>query len=59
MTNTNSGPEGDLDFAERMVRKGFGSPEQAAQVCGVSLADLQARLGRPAEPPQSPEKPQS
>jgi hypothetical protein len=59
MTNSTRGPEGDLDFAERMVRKGFGTPEQAAQVCGVSLADLQARLGRPAEPPQNGEKPES
>jgi hypothetical protein len=59
MTDSTRGPEGDLDFAERMVRKGFGSAEQAAQVCGVRLADLQARLGRPAEPPQNPEKPRS
>ena len=43
--------EADLDYAERMVRTGFGTAEQAAQTCGVKLSDLQARLAR--EPKQS------
>ena len=38
--------EADLDYAERIVRKGFGTPEQAAEMCGVPLADLQARLAQ-------------
>lgn len=38
--------EADLDYAERMVRSGFGTPEQAAQTCGVRLTDLQERLAR-------------
>jgi hypothetical protein len=36
--------EADLRYAERMVRTGFITPEQAAQTCGVLLAELQARL---------------
>ena len=36
--------EADLDYAERMVRKGFATPEHAAQACGIHLTDLQARL---------------
>jgi hypothetical protein len=46
MNDSGSTLEADLDYAERMVRKGFGSAEQAAQVCGVRLADLKARLAR-------------
>ena len=46
--------EASLDYAERMVRKGFGTPEQAAQVCGVNLADLQARLAEPPKPEGPP-----
>jgi hypothetical protein len=38
--------EADLDYAERIVRKGFGTPEQAAEMCGVPLTDLQGRLAR-------------
>jgi len=38
--------EAELDFAERIVRKGFGTPEQAAKICGIPLADLQARLAQ-------------
>jgi hypothetical protein len=38
--------EADLDYAERIVRKGFATPEQAAELCGVALADLQARLAQ-------------
>jgi hypothetical protein len=38
--------EAALDFAERIVRKGFGTPEQAAEMCGVALADLQLRLAQ-------------
>jgi hypothetical protein len=46
--------EANLDYAERMVRKGFGTPEQAAHVCGVNLADLQARLAEPPKPEGPP-----
>ncbi|HUP95763.1 MAG TPA: hypothetical protein VM164_12710 [Burkholderiales bacterium] len=38
--------EADLDYAERMVRTGFGTAEQAAQTCGVSVDDLRKRLAR-------------
>lgn len=50
MIDATTALDADLDYAERMVRKGFGTPEQAAQVCGVRLSDLQARL---AGDPQS------
>ena len=46
--------EANLDYAERMVRKGFGTPEQAAQVCGVNLMDLVARLAREPKPELAP-----
>ena len=42
--------EANLEYAERMVRKGYGTPEQAAQICGVKLEDLHARLAEPAKP---------
>ena len=41
--------EADLEYAERMVRTGFGTPEQAAQTCGVSVDDLRKRLARDPE----------
>ena len=44
MINATTALDADLDYAERMVRKGYGTPEQAAQVCGVRLSDLLARL---------------
>ena len=47
MSNNTSVLEVDLDYAVRMVLTGCGPPAQAAQVCGVNLADLQARLDRP------------
>jgi len=50
MIDATTALDANLDYAERMVRKEYGTPEQAAQVCGVSLADLQARL---AGEPQS------
>lgn len=53
MTNSTSALEADLDFAERMVRKGYGTAEQAAQVCSVRLADLQSRLASGPEPAQN------
>ena len=46
--------EANLEYAERMVRKGFGTPEQAAQVCGINLADLLARLAEPPKPESPP-----
>lgn len=45
MVNSTTALEADLDYAERMVRKGYGTPEQAARICGVKLQDLLARLG--------------
>ena len=38
--------EPELEYAERIVRKGFGTPEEAAQLCGVPLAELKARLAQ-------------
>jgi len=51
MKDNTSVLEADLDYAERMVRTGFGTPEQAAQTCGIRLSDLQARLA--ADPKKS------
>ena len=46
MRDTTSVLEADLDYAARMVLKGFGTVEQAAQACGVRVSDLQARVAR-------------
>ena len=46
MTNNMTTLEADLEYAERMVTKGFSTPEQAAKICGVKLQDLLERLGR-------------
>src|SRR5688572_1079599 len=35
----------DIEYAAQMVRKGFASNQQAASSCGITLADLEARLG--------------
>ena len=51
--------EADLDYAERMVRTGFGTPEQAAQTCGVSVADLRKRLAREPQQPWNVQKRQA
>ena len=51
MKDSTSVLEADLDYAARMVLKGYGTPEQAAQACGVRLTDLNERLAR--EPLQS------
>ena len=59
MTNSPNTLEADLDYAERMVRKGYGTAEQAAQVCGVRLADLQARLAGGAHPERNGQEPRS
>ena len=48
--------EADLDYAERMVRKGFGTPEQAAHICGIKLQDLLVRLSQRAPNGQPPQK---
>ena len=48
--------EADLDYAARMVLKGYGTPEQAAQACGVRLSDLQARLTREPPPVYGPQE---
>jgi hypothetical protein len=37
-----------------MVRKGYGTPEQAAQICGINLSDLHARLAEPPKPEGPP-----
>lgn len=49
MIDSTTALEADLDYAERMVREGYGTPEQAAQVCGVRLQDLLARLAQQAQ----------
>jgi hypothetical protein len=59
MMNNTSTLEADLDYAERMVRKGYGTAEQAAQVCGVCLADLQARLARGTDRERNGQEPRS
>ena len=51
--------EADLDYAERMVRTGFGTPEQAAQTCGVSVDDLRKRLAREPQHPWKVQKKQA
>ena len=51
--------EADLDYAERMVRTGFGTPEQAAQTCGVSVNDLRQRLARDPQKPWNVQKKQA
>jgi hypothetical protein len=43
--------DADMAYAERMVRTGFGTPEQAAQTCGVDVKVLRERLARE---PQNP-----
>ena len=55
MIDSESALEANLDYAERMVRKGYGTPEQAAQICGIKLSDLQARLAEPAKPEAPPQ----
>ena len=55
MMNNTSALEADLDYAERMVRKGFGTPEQAAHICGVQLSDLLARLATQPHPGYAPQ----
>ena len=51
--------EADLDYAERMVRTGFGTPEQAAQTCGVNVDDLRKRLARDPQQPWNVQKKQA
>ena len=46
--------EANLDYAERMVRKGYGTPEQAVQICGVKMEDLLARLAESPKPEGPP-----
>lgn len=38
--------EADLDYATRMVLRGFGTVEQAALACGVRIDELQARVAQ-------------
>ena len=47
--------DADLDYAVRMVLKGYGTPTQAAQVCGVSLSDIEERLAREQQAPTQPQ----
>ncbi len=54
MKDNTSVLEADMDYAERMVRNGFGNAAQAAQTCGVRLADLQARLASEPRSYQTP-----
>ena len=46
MKDNTSVLEADLEYAARMVLTGYGTPEQAAQTCGVRLSDLQEHLAR-------------
>ena len=50
MKDNTSVMEAELDYAERMVRKGYATAEHAAQACGVRLADLQTRLANGPQP---------
>ena len=54
MINSTTALEANLDYAERMVRKGYGTPEQAVQICGVKMEDLMARLSEPPQPEGAP-----
>lgn len=38
--------EAELEYAEKMVKQGFATPEQAAHICGVKLVDLKKRLAQ-------------
>ena len=52
----------ELRYAERMVRTGFITPQQAARTCAVLLPALQTLLGESAVcrvPPPSPRSLQS
>ena len=42
--------EAELDYAVRMVRNGYATPEQAARVCGVRLKDVKERLACEPQP---------
>lgn len=53
MKDSTSVLEADLEYAARMVLKGYATPEQAAQACGIRLSDLKERLAR--EPLQAGE----
>ncbi len=54
MTDNAVAFDADLDYAVRMVLKGYGTPAQAAQVCGVRQSDIEARLAREQqEPPRA------
>jgi hypothetical protein len=44
MKDSSSVLDADMSYALRMVRGGFNTPEQAAQICGVSLLVLQGHL---------------
>ena len=46
--------DANLDYAERMVRGGYGTAEQAVQICGVKLSDLLGRLAQPTKPAGPP-----
>ncbi|HYC44971.1 MAG TPA: hypothetical protein VED01_05745 [Burkholderiales bacterium] len=46
MLNGTTALDADLDYAERMVLKGFSTPEMASKMCGVKLQDLLERLGQ-------------
>lgn len=50
MIDSTTALEANLDYAERMVRKGYGTPEQAVQICGVRIEDLLSRLAEPPKP---------
>ena len=47
MKDNTSVLEADLEYAERMVRHGYATAEQAARTCGIKLTDLNERLVQP------------
>ncbi len=49
MKNSIAVIEAEFDYAIRMVRTGYATPEQAAHVCGLRLSDLNERLARDAQ----------
>ena len=45
--------DGDFDYALRMIRGGYATVPQAAQICGIPVAALQAYV-EGAVPPLNP-----
>ena len=54
MIDSISALKANLDYAVRMVRGGYNTPEQAVQLCGIKLSDLYARLAQSPKTGSSP-----